>query len=141
MLALLDAVVDGSNPQDEVNDCFPGDDLFTPLGRRRGLPSGNLTGHWFADWYLDGFDHPVTRGSRSGRVRYCDDFVIFGDRQRLIDLRHRMDELLADLRLRAHPRRHHLRRLPDVGTPARGARRPRPPRLETLPAVEEACGR
>ena len=105
LLALLDTVVDGSNPQDEANDYFPGDDLFTPFERRRGLPIGNLTSQWFANWYLNGFDHAVTsRLGFGGYVRYCDDFVIFGaDRQQLVDLRHRVDERLADLRLRVHP--------------------------------------
>ncbi len=105
LLTLLDTVVDGSNAQDEVNDYFPGDDLFTPFERRRGLPIGNLTSQWFANWYLNSFDHAVTSGlGFGGYVRYCDDFVIFGhDRQQLIDLRHRVDELLAGLRLRAHP--------------------------------------
>lgn len=69
------------------------------------MPIGNLTSQWFANWYLNGFDHAVTSGlGFGGYVRYCDDFVIFGDdRQQLIDLRHRVDELLAGLRLRAHP--------------------------------------
>jgi hypothetical protein len=105
MLALLDAVVDGSNPQDEANDFFPGDDLFAPFLRRRGLPIGNLTSQWFANWYLDDFDHTVTsRLGFGGYVRYCDDFVVFGhDRERLVELRHRIDDMLARLRLRAHP--------------------------------------
>lgn len=105
LLALLDTIVDGSNPQDEANDYFPGDDLFTPFERRRGLPIGNLTSQWFANWYLNTFDHAVTSGlGFGGYVRYCDDFVIFGDdRSRLLDLRHRVDELLAGLRLRVHP--------------------------------------
>lgn len=39
-LALFDTVVDGSNPQEPVNLHFPGDDLFTPYERRRGLQIG-----------------------------------------------------------------------------------------------------
>ena len=42
-LAVLDRIVDGSNPQEPVNLYYPGDDLFTPFERRRGLPIGNLT--------------------------------------------------------------------------------------------------
>lgn len=107
LLALLDAVVDGSNEQDAVHDYFPGDDLFTPFERRRGLPIGNLTSQWFANWYLNAFDHEITSGlGYGGYVRYCDDFVIFGtSREQLADLRQRMNELLAGLRLRAHPRK------------------------------------
>ena len=56
-LALADRIIDGSNPQEPVNCYYPGDDLFTPYGRRRGLPIGNLTSQFFANVYLDGLDH------------------------------------------------------------------------------------
>jgi hypothetical protein len=104
-LAVLDAVVNGSNDQDPAPAWFPGDDLFTPATHRRGLPIGNLTSQWFANWYLTGFDHALTAGLRSGGyVRYCDDFVLLGDdRGHLLDLRHRAADLLAGLRLRLHP--------------------------------------
>ena len=39
VLALMDLIVDHSNEQEPVEDWFPGDDLFTPAGRRRGCPS------------------------------------------------------------------------------------------------------
>ena len=99
VLALLDVVVDGSNPQDPVADGF------APAERRRGLPIGNLTSQWFANWYLNAFDHAVTSGLRAGDyVRYCDDFVILGnDRGRLEEVRDRVGELLAGLRLKMHP--------------------------------------
>ena len=105
LLELLDRVVDGSNPQDEATDYFPGDDLLAPFARRRGPPIGNLTSQWFANWYLDAFSHAVTSGLGFGAyVRYCDDFVIIGrDRGRLTELRHRVADLLAGLRLRLHP--------------------------------------
>jgi hypothetical protein len=77
LLAVMDAIVDGSNPQDPVLGWFPGDELFTPYRRRRGLPIGNLTSQWFANWYLEPFDHGVTSQWRvGGYVRYCDDFVL-----------------------------------------------------------------
>ena len=105
LLDLLDRIVDGSNTQDEVTDYFPGDDLFTPHLRRRGLPIGNLTSQWFANWFLDALDHAVTsRWGFGGYVRYCDDFLVFGhDPGRLRDLRGRVEELLAGLRLKPHP--------------------------------------
>ena len=56
-LALADRIVDGSNPQEPIDLYFPGDDLFTPFERRRGLPIGNLTSQFFANLYLDGLDH------------------------------------------------------------------------------------
>ena len=42
-LDLAARIVAGSNPQEEVVQYFPGDDLFTPFERRRGLPLGNQT--------------------------------------------------------------------------------------------------
>ena len=62
-LWLLDAIIDGSNRQDAVNLHYPGDDLLTPLTRRRGLPIGNLTSQFFANVYLDSLDHFVDRKS------------------------------------------------------------------------------
>jgi len=104
-LDLLDVIVDGSNPQDATDDWFPGDDLFTPASRRRGVPIGNLTSQWFANWYLDAFDHALTSRLRvAGYVRYCDDFILLDDDSgRLLDFRGRVEELLAGLRLRLHP--------------------------------------
>ena len=78
-LALLDLIVDGSNPQEPVNLYFEGDDLFEPFRRRRGLPIGNLTSQFFANLYLDGFDHFVTEVLRAPYVRYVDDFALFAD--------------------------------------------------------------
>ena len=72
--------MDGSNAQEPVNAWFPGDDLLRPTGARRGLPIGNLTSQWFANWYLDGLDHAVTsRLGVGGYVRYCDDFILLDD--------------------------------------------------------------
>jgi RNA-directed DNA polymerase len=53
-LWLLDAVIDGSNPQEPAHLHYPGDDLLTPLNRRRGLPIGNLTGQFFATSISEG---------------------------------------------------------------------------------------
>src|ERR1700677_504787 len=78
-LALLDAIVDGSNAQEPVEIYFEGDDLFTPSQRRRGLPIGNLTSQFFANVYLDRFDHFVTEVLRAPYVRYVDDFALFHD--------------------------------------------------------------
>ena len=75
-LALLDLIVDASNPQEPVNLYFDGDDgddLFVPFQRRRGLPIGNLTSQFFANLYLDGFDHFVAEVLRAPYLRYVDD--------------------------------------------------------------------
>ena len=74
-LDLMDKIVDGSNPQEPVKLYFPGDDLFEPYGRRRGLPIGNLTSQFFANLYLDRFDHWATEVLNAPYVRYVDDCV------------------------------------------------------------------
>ena len=50
---------------------FPGDDLLSAL-RPRGLPIGNLTSQFWANVYLNPFDHFVNRALRcSAYVRYA----------------------------------------------------------------------
>ena len=79
-LRLIDAIIDGSNPQEPVHRYYPGDDLFTPFERRRGLPIGNLTSQLFANVYLDGLDHFVKEVlCAKGYLRYVDDFAVFHD--------------------------------------------------------------
>jgi hypothetical protein len=58
---------------------FPGDDLFEPYRRRRGLPMGNLTSQFFANVYLDRLDHFATEVLRAPYLRYVDDFALFSD--------------------------------------------------------------
>ncbi len=78
--ALMDLIVDCSNSQEPVLDYFANDDLFTPVTRRKGLPIGNLTSQWFANWILNDLDHWITSHLGIGAyVRYCDDFVLLHD--------------------------------------------------------------
>jgi hypothetical protein len=42
-LWLLRVIINASNPQETVLHHFPGDELFTPVMRRKGIPIGNLT--------------------------------------------------------------------------------------------------
>ena len=86
-LALADRIIDASNPQEPVHLHYPGDGLFTPWERRRGLPIGNLTSQFFANVYLDGLDHFCKEVLRAkGYVRYVDDFALFhDDPERLMD--------------------------------------------------------
>ena len=82
---LVRLIVNNSNPQEPTDYYFPGDDLFAPGERRKGLPIGNLTSQFFANVYLDGFDHFVREKLRpSGYVRYCDDFALFADDKALL---------------------------------------------------------
>jgi retron-type reverse transcriptase len=105
VLWLADSIIDHSNPQEEVQQWFAGDDLFAPGERRRGLPLGNQTSQFFANVYLDPLDHFVADRLRAGAyVRYCDDFLVFADdKARLADIRGLIADLLGRLRLRLHP--------------------------------------
>jgi hypothetical protein len=65
LLWLLDAFVDHPVPWTE-----PG----------KGIPIGNLTSQYFANFYLSGLDHFVKEYLRiEGYVRYMDDLVLFAD--------------------------------------------------------------
>jgi retron-type reverse transcriptase len=104
-LWLLDCIIDSSNPQEPMNEYFPGDTLFTPYDRRRGLPIGNLTSQFLANCYLNRVDHFVIDRLRiSDYVRYVDDFALFSDdRAQLVAARVAIESQLAQLRLRVHP--------------------------------------
>ena len=104
-LALADTIIDGSNPQQPVQRYFPGDDLFTPIERRRGLPLGNLTSQVFGNFYLDAFDHYAKEVLHAeGYVRYLDDIVVFGrDAESLRSVRDRLQGWLDRRRLMLHP--------------------------------------
>ena len=103
-LDLAGRIIDGSNPQESVQAWFEGDDLFSPLERRRGLPLGNQTSQFFANVYLNEFDHFVLRQIRPrAYCRYVDDFLLFHeDKQFLADARARIELRLESLRLRLH---------------------------------------
>jgi retron-type reverse transcriptase len=104
-LWLADTIIDNSNEQDPVLDHFPGDDLLTPLQRRRGLPIGNLTSQFFANIYLNGFDHFIKEHLKAAKyVRYVDDFALFSDDwEFLAEARVAIENYLAGLRLKIHP--------------------------------------
>ena len=104
-LSLVDTIIDASNPQEPVDLYYPGDDLFTPWERRRGLPIGNLTSQFFANVYLDGLDHfcKEVLGAK-GYLRYVDDFALFHDDPDCLGVwRRRIARYLEGRRLRLHP--------------------------------------
>jgi retron-type reverse transcriptase len=105
VLWLVGQILDHSNPQEEVQNWFPGDDLFTSGERRRGIPIGNQTSQFFANVYLDPLDHFVKdRLGIKGYVRYVDDFLVFSDDKRhLAEVREGIRDFLVSLRLRLHP--------------------------------------
>jgi RNA-directed DNA polymerase len=85
---------------------FPGDDLFATL-RPRGLPIGNLTSQFWANCYLNPFDHFVKRELHcAAYLRYVDDFLLFADDKRTLwHWREAIIARLACLRLTVHEER------------------------------------
>jgi RNA-directed DNA polymerase len=98
---------------------FPGDDLFA-VHRPRGLPTpalapersagasvGNLTSQFWANCYLDSFDHFVKRELRCpAYLRYVDDLLLFGnDKGQLSDWKEAIVERMARFRLTIHEER------------------------------------
>jgi len=104
-LWLIDTIIDNSNEQDPVVDHFPGDQLLTPLERRRGLPIGNLTSQFFANVYLNGLDHFIKEQLKiKNYVRYVDDFALFSDDHECLAIaRSAIEDYLAGVRLTIHP--------------------------------------
>ncbi|RLC70958.1 MAG: RNA-dependent DNA polymerase [Chloroflexi bacterium] len=86
---------------------FPGDDLFA-VNRPRGLPIGNLTSQFWANCYLNPFDHFVKRELQcGGYLRYVDDLALFDNDKRLLWKRlEAVVERLARFRLTIHPGAH-----------------------------------
>ena len=86
---------------------FPGDDLFA-VNRPRGLPIGNLTSQFWANCYLNPFDHFVKRElGCKGYVRYVDDALLFADdKATLWAWREAVSQRMAWLRLTTHPGAH-----------------------------------
>ena len=122
-LWLAGRILEHANPQEPVVGWFPGDDLLSPLARRRGLPIGNQTSQFFANVYLDPLDHCVEEQLRpGGYVRYCDDFVLFADDKRWLDVaRQRCRAALQALRLELHVTKSVVSRVAD-GLPFLGFR-------------------
>ncbi len=82
---------------------FPGDTLEAAC-RPRGLPIGNLTSQFWANCFLNPFDHFIKRELRcQAYLRYVDDFALFSDsKAQLWDWKQASIERLADQRLTIH---------------------------------------
>lgn len=104
-LWLIDTIIDNSNEQYPAVEHFGGDSLLSPLERRRGLPIGNLTSQFFANVYMNGFDHFIKEQLKVKKyLRYVDDFALFADdKEFLVDARLAIEEYLAGLRIKIHP--------------------------------------
>jgi len=90
---------------------FKGDDpsinsgqgLFA-VNRPRGLPIGNLTSQFWANVYMNDFDHFIKRELRAkAYLRYVDDFLLFSDdKKELWGWKKELIEKLNTLRLTIH---------------------------------------
>jgi retron-type reverse transcriptase len=83
---------------------FPGDDLLA-VNRPKGLPIGNLTSQFWANCFMNPFEHFVKRELRCrAYLRYVDDAALFADdKQTLWDWKVALVERLGRLRLTIHP--------------------------------------
>jgi len=104
---LCELIIDNSNPQEKHLAYFPGDDLFSPIKRRRGLPIGNLTSQLWGNYYLNAMDHYIKEKLHCrAYLRYVDDFVIFGhSTQELWEIKHQIEVFLQGYRLILHERK------------------------------------
>jgi len=109
-LALCEGIIaSGQDALTEEYICqwFPGDDLFSPLARLRGLPIGNLTSQFWGNVLLNQLDHFVKEKlQRRAYIRYVDDFLVFGQsKAELWEIRQAIAAYLCSLRLTLHPRK------------------------------------
>lgn len=103
-LWLTRTIIDGSNPQQSVYDYFPGDDLFDPFRRKKGIPIGNLTSQFFANIYLNDLDHYIKEKLKCKfYIRYVDDLVVFDNEKiRLWQVKDQIKKFLLKDRLKVH---------------------------------------
>lgn len=113
-LWLVTKIIDSRQSSKELT-YFEGDDLFTPLYRKKGIPIGNLTSQFFANLYLSDFDHFIKEDLKAEYyIRYCDDFVIFGNSKTQINqMKLRIKNYLKTLRLRLHENKSRVFRTTD----------------------------
>jgi len=105
LMELLSRIIDSrSEPTEAPKGCLEREEGLDPVERKRGIPIGNLTSQFFANLYLDRFDHWLTEDLRAGPyLRYADDFCIFGDDKNwLAQVRGAIMEYLGGLRLTLH---------------------------------------
>ena len=106
-LRLCCKIIDSSHDEEIPPRHFPGDDLFAPYSRRRGLPIGNLTSQLWANFYLDSLDHRIKEELHAPAYgRYTDDWLIWSDdKGYLREARAKFVQWLAEDRLVLQPRK------------------------------------
>jgi retron-type reverse transcriptase len=110
VMALIDLILAsgaGVLEREYTPQWFPGDDLFTPFERARGLPIGNLTSQFWGNVYMHELDTFVNQELRTGAyVRYADDVLLFSDEKaQLHAWREAIGSFLTRLRLVLHDRK------------------------------------
>ena len=113
-LWLLETII-RSKAYDSGCEYFDGDNLFTPVQRPKGVPIGNLTSQFFANLYLNDFDHFMKQEIKNRYyIRYCDDFVIFSnDKETLKQVKQAVIDYLDIIRLKVHPNKTRVFRVND----------------------------
>ena len=106
VLWLCDRILEsgqGVLPEEYEMFWFPGDDIFSAI-RPRGLPIGNLTSQFWANVYINGFDHFVKRELKCpAYLRFVDDFLLFSEsKAQLQEWRSAVIDKMAELRLTIH---------------------------------------
>ncbi|MDM8545983.1 reverse transcriptase domain-containing protein [Candidatus Venteria ishoeyi] len=110
VLDLFGCIIAGSPTYPHPPCYFPGDDLFTPLERRHGIPIGNLTSQFLANLYLNDLDHHFRSTLKvPAYLRYVDDIIVLADSKKyLSEIRKITEDYLLSLRLNLHPRKAHI---------------------------------
>lgn len=81
-------------------------DSYHSEDKQRGLPIGNLTSQYFANYYLSDFDHWCKECLKVGEyIRYMDDFLVFcNDKSQLAEYNHRINDYMkGNLALKLKP--------------------------------------
>lgn len=110
LLALIDLIIDSSPIVDTKLKYFEGDDLFTPLEMKKGIPIGNLTSQFWANLYLHELDKFLKFDKKvKFYLRYMDDFIIFHNSKVFLkELRKEIEEYLKGLRLNLHKKKQQI---------------------------------
>jgi hypothetical protein len=106
MLALLKQLLASYVSDNQFYFPQPSDDLFDSL-RPRGLPIGNLTSQWLANYYLNGVDHFLNEHPLVQHYqRYMDDMIILcASRKEAIAIKQEVRAYLIPLRLTLNERK------------------------------------
>ncbi len=88
LLAIIQRKVKGRKLIELLSRIIVNSDISRRLVSGRGLPIGNLTSQFFANVYLDSFDHYIKERLRIRQyIRYMDDCVIFhNDKRQLLEI-------------------------------------------------------